>query len=36
LNEDISDETSDYALQMKHDFEKISKRPLRYKDGNGK
>jgi len=36
LNEDISDETSDYALQMKQDFEKIFKRPLRYKDGNGK
>ena len=35
-NEDISDETSDYALQMKQDFEEIFKRPLRYKDENGK
>lgn len=35
LNEDISDETSDYALQMKQDFEKIFKRPLRYKNENG-
>jgi hypothetical protein len=32
LNEDISDETSDYAQQMKRDFEMIYDLPLRYKE----
>lgn len=35
LNEDISDETSEYALQMKKDFEAIFKEPLRYKNKQG-
>jgi hypothetical protein len=35
LNEDISDESSEYALQMKKDFERIFNKPLRYKDENG-
>lgn len=32
LNEDISDETSDYAQQLKKDFEYIYDLPLRYKE----
>ena len=35
LNEDISDETSEYALQMKKDFEAIFKQQLRYKNKAG-
>lgn len=35
MNEDISDESSEYALQLKKDFEVIFKKQLRYKDANG-
>jgi hypothetical protein len=35
MNEDISDESSEYALQLKKDFEVIFKRQLRYKDASG-
>ena len=35
LNEDISDESSEYALQLKRHFEEIFTKPLRYKDNNG-
>lgn len=35
LNEDISDESSEYALQLKRHFEEIFTKPLRYKDSNG-
>jgi hypothetical protein len=35
MNEDISDESSEYALQLKKDFEIIFKKPLRYKDADG-
>jgi hypothetical protein len=35
MNENISDETSDYAIQLKRDFESIFDLPLRYKDKDG-
>ena len=35
MNENISDETSDYAIQLKRDFEAIFDLPLRYKDKDG-
>ena len=35
MNEDISDESSEYALQLKRDFEYIFKQPLRYKNDRG-